>query len=249
MKKIIFLIAISLITLVVNGQNEKRKMFGQGMYHKYFLWFEVGDTELTRTIRATEIAKSNKNTVTEKLLPILIKHEEYQRQLVESNPDPELISEWIEFREIYNELTSQGISFYIIHLKGIEFNTASSTLNSNEKKLVYNSAIKDLENYILNLKKNNKYGIYVDIVCEGYTDDRGGDDYNRKLSDRRANAVLDYIIDENLIKLEEDGIFKIQSKEAIGFGEDKPPPGVPDKSGNVKERRVVVVYRYINWDR
>ncbi|MBE7671592.1 OmpA family protein, partial [Tenacibaculum piscium] len=50
------------------------------------------------------------------------------------------------------------------------------------------------------------------IKIESHTDSRGGKDYNRNLSDRRAKSTRDYIISR--------GISSNRIESAIGFGED-----------------------------
>ena len=67
------------------------------------------------------------------------------------------------------------------------------------------------------------------IRIEGHTDSRGGADYNRKLSDKRAAAVRDFLIEKGV---------EAERLESIGYGEDKPL----DKRNNAeaweKNRRV-----------
>lgn len=79
------------------------------------------------------------------------------------------------------------------------------------------------------------YGIlraYPDIKkvrIEGHTDNRGDADYNRQLSDDRAKAVRQYLIDKGI-----DG----SRMDAQGFGEDKPIDARNTSSAWEKNRRV-----------
>ncbi len=67
------------------------------------------------------------------------------------------------------------------------------------------------------------------IRIEGHTDSRGGADYNRKLSDRRAKSVLQYLVNKGV---EEERL------EAIGYGEDKPVDPANNEEAWAKNRRV-----------
>lgn len=54
---------------------------------------------------------------------------------------------------------------------------------------------------------------YMVIICKAHTDSRGNENYNRKLSDRRAKATLQYVISKGIAR---DRI------TAEGFGESAP---------------------------
>lgn len=71
--------------------------------------------------------------------------------------------------------------------------------------------------------------VYVDI--EGHTDSTGPDDYNQQLSQRRANAVVDLLVNEY-------GIAP-QRLEAKGFGESQPVADNATKEGRAANRRVM----------
>lgn len=67
------------------------------------------------------------------------------------------------------------------------------------------------------------------IRVEGHTDDRGRDDLNLKLSQRRADAVKAYLMKKGL---EEDRL------EAVGYGESKPVADNKTRAGRAQNRRV-----------
>jgi outer membrane protein OmpA-like peptidoglycan-associated protein len=70
------------------------------------------------------------------------------------------------------------------------------------------------------------------VRIEGHTDSRGSDDYNQKLSERRANAVKDYLLKKGVDP---------ERLEAVGYGEAKPiAPNSTDK-GRDANRRVEFV--------
>jgi len=70
-------------------------------------------------------------------------------------------------------------------------------------------------------------------VIEGHTDEIGTKEYNKKLSERRANSVRQYLIDKFGI----DG-FRIT---AVGYGEGKPIADNYTEEGRQKNRRVDAV--------
>jgi outer membrane protein OmpA-like peptidoglycan-associated protein len=79
------------------------------------------------------------------------------------------------------------------------------------------------------------------VVIEGYTDAKGSDNYNQKLSERRAQAVHKWLI-------ERDGLGAVKMT-AMGYGKNKPvasntkPDGSDDPEGRQKNRRVEIVIR------
>ena len=75
-------------------------------------------------------------------------------------------------------------------------------------------------------------------TIEGHTDGKGSSDYNQKLSDRRASAVKDWLIQQGGV-----GRARLASK---GFGMTRPvapntkPDGSDDPEGRRKNRRVEI---------
>ena len=69
------------------------------------------------------------------------------------------------------------------------------------------------------------------FMIEGHTDNRSGDDYNRKLSNRRAAAVVQALIDRGIPAA------KLVSR---GYGEDCPVADNSSRLGRAKNRRVDV---------
>jgi len=70
------------------------------------------------------------------------------------------------------------------------------------------------------------------IAIEGHTDNIGGDDYNMKLSDNRANTVRTYLVSQGL----NSGIVTAQ-----GFGKTKPVADNSIAAGRQQNRRVEMV--------
>jgi outer membrane protein OmpA-like peptidoglycan-associated protein len=67
------------------------------------------------------------------------------------------------------------------------------------------------------------------IRIEGHTDSRGSAEYNRDLSQRRANAVRTYLADKGVAA---------ERLEAVGVGEDRPIASNGSASGRAANRRV-----------
>ncbi|NLC71456.1 MAG: OmpA family protein [Desulfuromonadaceae bacterium] len=79
--------------------------------------------------------------------------------------------------------------------------------------------------------KNNPAIPYM--LLAGHTDSIGSDAYNQKLSERRANAVRNYLIQN----------FNIDSKKLVakGYGESKPIATNDTEAGRQKNRRVEII--------
>ena len=72
------------------------------------------------------------------------------------------------------------------------------------------------------------------VVVEGHTDSKGSDEYNKKLSERRAAAVRDYLVKEF------SGAASRVS--AVGYGESNPIATNDTEAGRALNRRVVGVF-------
>ncbi len=68
------------------------------------------------------------------------------------------------------------------------------------------------------------------IQVEGHTDSQGDDGYNKKLSQKRADAVVVYLVKRKVAA---------ERLKAVGFGEDKPIADNATKEGRAQNRRVV----------
>lgn len=79
----------------------------------------------------------------------------------------------------------------------------------------------------------HKY-VTVHGTIEGHTDDTGKAEYNKSLSQRRANAVRQVLIDR----------FGIDASrlDAVGYGEEKPVADNATAQGRQENRRVVAVF-------
>jgi outer membrane protein OmpA-like peptidoglycan-associated protein len=72
------------------------------------------------------------------------------------------------------------------------------------------------------------------ILVAGYTDARGADDMNQKLSEERAAAVRDYLVEKGV---------DASRIETAGFGETRPVATNETPEGRANNRRVEIVIR------
>lgn len=107
-----------------------------------------------------------------------------------------------------------------VQLYGILFDLDQATLKA--------ESVKQLQHVITLMKDNPELNIEV----QGHTDDQGSDDYNLKLSQRRAETVLAYL-----------GLFGIDTSRLVpkGYGESKPVMPNNTEEGRAKNRRVELV--------
>lgn len=107
-----------------------------------------------------------------------------------------------------------------LQLYGILFDVDKATLQS--------ESTKQLQHVVTLLKENPE----LKLEIQGHTDDQGADDYNLKLSQRRADTVVNYL-----------GLFGIGSKRLTpkGFGESKPVMPNTTEEERAKNRRVELV--------
>jgi outer membrane protein OmpA-like peptidoglycan-associated protein len=69
----------------------------------------------------------------------------------------------------------------------------------------------------------------INFTVEGHTDDTGAAAYNKKLSQKRANAVRDYLVEHG---------FPADKITAVGYGEEKPICPTKTKKCRQANRRV-----------
>jgi outer membrane protein OmpA-like peptidoglycan-associated protein len=70
------------------------------------------------------------------------------------------------------------------------------------------------------------------LAVEGHTDSVGGDEFNQKLSEQRANSVRDYLVEQGVSQ----GAITAQ-----GFGKTRPVASNDTPAGRQQNRRVELV--------
>ena len=81
------------------------------------------------------------------------------------------------------------------------------------------------------------------VQIEGHTDAKGSDAYNQKLSERRANAVRDWLVSKEGLKNVNFATRGLGSRKPVA--PDKKPDGSDDPEGRQKNRRVEIVVKKI----
>ena len=104
-------------------------------------------------------------------------------------------------------------------LKGVTFDTAKANIDAKD------AAILDT---VLPILQDNP-SLKIDI--QGYTDNKGSADYNQKLSERRAQAVMDYFVKKGIDK---------GRLAAKGFGIANPVASNDTPEGRAENRRVEI---------
>lgn len=104
--------------------------------------------------------------------------------------------------------------------QGIEFQSGSAKLTK--------SSYKTLDDIIKLLKKIPSANLEV----QGHTDNTGSAEKNKKLSQERAQTVVDYFVSKGIAS---------ERVRAVGFGPDKPIADNKTSKGRAKNRRVELV--------
>jgi outer membrane protein OmpA-like peptidoglycan-associated protein len=112
--------------------------------------------------------------------------------------------------------------------RGLKLTFASKVLFDFDKTDIKESADKVLKEAVRILNSYVKQNISV----EGHTDSYGSDDYNQRLSERRAEAVADYLIREGVDK---------NRITTVGFGEKNPVATNKTSAGREQNRRVEIL--------
>lgn len=106
----------------------------------------------------------------------------------------------------------------IIITEQVYFDTGKTTIKK--------SSFEILDAVVKVMQENQQI---VKIRIEGHTDDRGADDFNLKLSQGRADAVMKYMIDHGIAE---------GRLEAVGYGETRPIRDNETNEGRSYNRRV-----------
>ena len=120
----------------------------------------------------------------------------------------------------YPEVTPEVIENLNIEARSVYFDSGKSTLKGNGTSALLDEIKEILMNY-----PNTKFSI------EGHSDTDGSNAFNQKLSDDRANAVRNALIEKGV---------KPENLIAVGFGETKPIATNKTKAGKAQNRRTEV---------
>jgi len=111
----------------------------------------------------------------------------------------------------------------------IYFNTNQSSVDNatKDRYLDAKENVAIMERALAKLDENPSYR----AVVQGHTDSRNTDEYNQKLSERRANEVLKGMLERG---------FPTSRTSAVGFGEANPVSTNDTKAGRAQNRRVEI---------
>jgi len=115
-------------------------------------------------------------------------------------------------------------------LKGETLLTLTGVTFENDEATIRPDSIPVLDNAVKVLQDNVQVGVHV----EGHTDDRGDEAYNLYLSQQRADAVRQYLIDHGIAG---------ERLDAVGKGETQPLVSNDSEEGRLKNRRVEFVVK------
>jgi outer membrane protein OmpA-like peptidoglycan-associated protein len=108
----------------------------------------------------------------------------------------------------------------VIELEGVHFDFDKATLKPEGMSVLNQAAAL--------LQKHER----VVVEVAGHTDSVGSEKYNQGLSDRRANAVKDYLISKGV---------KASRLSARGYGESRPVASNDTDEGRAENRRVELI--------
>lgn len=108
-----------------------------------------------------------------------------------------------------------------------------NVLFDTNKAVIKKNSFQDVDNLAAVMKKYPD----LNVIIEGHTDSVGSAASNKKLSQRRADAVKKYMVEKSGIDA--------KRLTAKGFGEDKPVASNATKEGRQKNRRVEAAADYI----
>jgi outer membrane protein OmpA-like peptidoglycan-associated protein len=143
--------------------------------------------------------------------------------------EQELAAQKAEAQKKLEALNSKAISVYkdargtILSMSDILFEFGKADLKSELKE-----NLAEIAAILKNLLTESK------VVVEGHTDNVGKDASNKKLSEHRAGAVMQYLVDRGVDK---------KRLSSVGYGATKPVAENKTEEGRAKNRRVELVIK------
>lgn len=119
--------------------------------------------------------------------------------------------------EAGKKVDQRGCPEILLTMHGINFNSDSSKVLPDSEQILV-KAVTALQN-----------SVGVSVIIEGHTDNTGTPSYNQLLSERRAKAVLDFLIASGIEK---------ERLVSVGKGQSSPIASNNSKEGRYQNRRV-----------
>jgi len=187
------------------------------------LWYDYKNEVPVYTENNYDITMSYPNTVTMEYRGSLFGY--YKKHKIYTSTDKLRLKKTIEKnigpqKDISVTTNAKGV---VISLGEIFFDYDSARI-----KKKYNA---NLDIIGRALKDHHKY----EVIIEGHSDDLGSDEYNRSLSEARAQNVLKFFLLKNYIKSKQ-GSF-------VGLGENNPKYPNTSESNRQKNRRVDIIIK------
>ena len=115
------------------------------------------------------------------------------------------------------QVDQRGCPAILLIMRGINFNSDSSKV------------LPDSESLLAQAKAALQDSVGVSVIIEGHTDNTAGYSYNQLLSERRAKAVLEFLVANGIEK---------ERLVSVGKGENSPVASNNTKEGRYQNRRV-----------
>ena len=119
-----------------------------------------------------------------------------------------------------NDVGCPKVGEKLITLEGVNFDTNSANIKADSEGI--------LDNAVTVLNDNAS----VHVRIEGHTDSRGTASFNKQLSEKRANSVVEYLVSKGI---------SADRLSAIGYGEAAPVAPNDSTENMYKNRRVDLV--------
>ena len=110
--------------------------------------------------------------------------------------------------------------------------TTLKVLFDTNKDIIKKNSFKDVDNLVSVMKQYPD----LDVIIEGHTDNVGGAAFNKKLSQKRADAVKKYMVAKGV---------DAKRINTIGYGLEKPIADNKTKEGRAQNRRVEAAVDYM----
>ncbi len=212
------------------NSNDTRPIFLTGLFEGKYYWDNKNNAPLFYEAETVFTFLLKNSMVLE------TRTEEYgQIEKIPINIEEDVIKEVDKERkgEIKNDIEDEldeedlGDDFNVYEKdEGVSINLGDILFDYNSTKLKA-EAIEKLDKIAKILKKYDNFSMLI----EGHTDNIGSDEYNKKLSENRAKAVEEYLIQKGI---NSDSLY------SIGYGESKPITSNESEDGRALNRRVEI---------
>lgn len=142
--------------------------------------------------------------------------------------EPQMVTLQIPQIDVAKEVLAEAPVEVTEEERGLVMNITSAVLFDFDKSKLKKEALEVLPDVVklLNMYPANK------VLIEGYTDSTGPEEYNQKLSTRRATSVYNYFVEQGVDQ---------ERMDKKGYGETKPVASNRTQAGRALNRRVEII--------